>query len=72
MTYHRKKSNMMGALCGAGTATHPEHLSLSSVFSEVSVSQSLVFCVMFCRSFVLLPFFLLAIALFVLQFTASD
>jgi hypothetical protein len=38
--------------------THPEHLSSPSVFSGVYVTQSLIFCVVFCRLlFVLLYFF---------------
>jgi branched-subunit amino acid transport protein len=39
--------------------TLPEHLRSSSVFSGVCLVQSLVFCVVFCRSL----FFLLAVAL---------
>jgi hypothetical protein len=38
--------------------TPPEHLNLPAVFSMVRVAQSLVFCIMFCRSlFVLCPCF---------------
>ena len=38
--------------------THPEHLSSPPVFSGVYVTQSLIFCVVFCRLlFVLLYFF---------------
>jgi hypothetical protein len=53
--------------------TLPQNLSSPSVFSCVSVTRSLVFCVMFYRSlFVSLSFFLFAIVLSVLRFTASD
>ena len=48
------QSNTMGATCGAGTATPPEHLSSLLVFSGVHVTQSLVLCVCFvdrCLSF---------------------
>jgi len=39
--------------------TLPEHLSSPTVFSGVRVTQSLVLCVMCCRSlFVHLPFFI--------------
>jgi hypothetical protein len=39
--------------------TLPEHLSSPSVFSVVRAAQSLVFCVMFCRSsFAFLSFFI--------------
>ena len=48
--------------------TFLEHLSSSPVFSEVHVTRSLVFCVVFCRSL----FVLLAIVLSVLWFTTSD
>jgi hypothetical protein len=45
----------------------------SPVFSGVRVTRSFVFCIVFCRSlFVLLFFFLLAIALSVLRFTDND
>ena len=51
--------------------TLPEHLSSLSIFSRVHISQSLVFCVVFCRSLFVL--FLLGIVLSVLlQITASD
>jgi hypothetical protein len=44
-----------------------EHLRSPPDFSGVRVAQSLVFCVVFCiLLFVLLPFFILTIALFVL------
>ena len=55
--------------------TLPEHLGSSPVFSGVRVAQSLVFCVMFCRSLFVCSFvlFLLVIVLFVLlRSTASD
>jgi len=49
--------------------TLPEHPISTTVFSVVRVAQSVVFCVMFCRSF----FVLLAIVLSVLlRFTTSD
>jgi hypothetical protein len=50
-------------------------LCLPSVFSGVRVARSLIFCVVFCRSFFFCPFilFLLAIVLSVLpRFTDSD
>ena len=51
--------------------TLPEHMSSLSIFSWVRIAQSLVFCVMFCGS--LLVLFLLAIVLSVfLRITASD
>jgi hypothetical protein len=50
--------------------TLPEHLSSFLVFVEVRVVRSLVFCVVFCRPLFVL--FLLAIAVSVLLFTASD
>ena len=51
--------------------TLPEHLISPPVFSVVCVAQSLVFCVVFCRSLFVL--FLLAIVLWVLlRFTGSD
>jgi len=54
-------------------STLPEHLSSPLVASEVRDARSLVFCVVFCRSLViLLSFFLLAIVLSVLRFTDSD
>ena len=50
--------------------TLPEDMKSPPVWSEVRVSRSLVFCVMFCRSlFVPFP---LTIELSVLRFTASD
>jgi hypothetical protein len=53
--------------------TLPERLSSSPIFSGVRVTQSLVFCVMFCRSlFVLLSFFFLTIVLSVILFTDYD
>ena len=49
----------------------PGHMSSSPVFSEVRVARSLVFCVVFCRSFLVL--FLSTIVLSVLlRFTDSD
>jgi hypothetical protein len=70
------QSNTMGATCGAGTATPPEHLSLPLVFSGVHVTQSLVLCVIFCRSlFVLLFFFfwpLCCLSFFDLQILISS
>ena len=51
--------------------TLPGHTCSLSVFSEVRVTQSLVLCIMFCRSLFVL--FLLAIVLSVfLRFTDSD
>ena len=63
-------SNMMGATSGADTA-NPSWVHPPPVFNEVPIAQSLVFCVMFCRSLFVL--YLLAIALSVLLiFTALD
>jgi len=71
----------LGVTCGAGLLTLPEHLSSPTIVSGV---RSLVFCVMFWRSFFeffsyvlyCLSFclcFLLAIVFYVLLlFTASD
>ena len=54
MVFVSLNSNTTGVTCVAGTATLPEH----SVFSGVRVARSLVFCVMFCRSLlVLLSFY---------------
>jgi hypothetical protein len=50
--------------------TLPEHLSSILVFSDVRVAQSLVFCIMFCRSSFVL--FLLPIVSSVPRFTASS
>ena len=50
--------------------TLPKHLTSPPVFSGVCVAQSLVFCVVFCRSLFVL--FLLTIVFSVLQFTDSD
>jgi hypothetical protein len=51
-----------------------EQKLFTPVFSGVGVARSLVFCVMFCRSLLVRVsyFFLLAIVLYVLRFTASD
>ena len=53
------KSNTMDATSGAGTADLTEYLSSPPVISGVLVAQSLVFCVEFCRSLIVL--FLLTI-----------
>jgi len=57
-------SNTMGVTSGTGTVTVPEHLSSSPVcFSGVFVTQSLVFCVVFCQPlFVYLSIFLSSLA----------
>ena len=70
MTYHRvcDKSNTTGAICGTGTAYPSWAPDFIPVFSGVGIARSLVFYVMSCRSL----FVLLAIALSVLQLTASD
>jgi hypothetical protein len=47
-----------------------KYMSSTTVFTEVCVAQSLVFCVGFCKSLFVL--FLLAILLSVLRYTASD
>ena len=49
--------------------TLPEHLSSASVFSLARVAQSVVFCIMFCRSVCLLCICVLYVFL---RFTASD
>ena len=60
-------------LGGAGTATHPEHLSSPPLFSGVRVTRSLVLCVCFVDSCLSCCLFLLAIVLSVrLRFTYSD
>jgi hypothetical protein len=58
----------MGTIGGARTA-HPS--GAPPVFSGFLVARSLVFCVVFCRSFVVLSIFL-AIVLSVLRITDSD
>ena len=51
-------SDTTGDISEQELPTLPEHLSSTSLFSGVRVAQSLVFCVVFCRSlFVLLSFF---------------
>ena len=63
MTYHRvcNKSNKTGATHWAGTAYPSAHPS-SPIFSGVRFAQSLVFCVMLCRSlFILLSFFVFSL-----------
>ena len=53
--------------------TLPEHLRLPQVFNGVRITQSQVFCVMFCRSlFVLLSFFYWPLCCLLLLFTDSD
>ena len=52
MTYHVvcNKSNAAGATCG-GSTTYPSGApEFTQIFSGVHVAQSLVFCVLFCRS----------------------
>ena len=69
MTYHRvcNKSNKTGAISRTGTATIPENLSSSTVFSGVYVAQNLGFL---CNCLSLCP---LVIALFVyFRSTAFD
>ena len=83
MTYHRvcNKRNMMVATCGAGTAYHTVahwFFVLCILFHSIllggvvgRVSESLVLCVMFCRSLSVL--FLFTIVLSVqLRLTTSD
>ena len=69
-TFVCNKGYMIGATSGAGTAYPSEALKFTCIFSGVCVDRSLVFCVMFCRSWFFL--FLLASALSVLLSTASD
>jgi hypothetical protein len=52
--------------------TLPKHLSSPLVFSGVCVTQSLVFCVIFCLPFFVFIFICSAIVLSVLQIMASD
>ena len=64
-----------GATDGAVTATLPEHLSSPLGFSVVHFVRSLVFCVMLCRSFVLLSFFfwsLVCLSFFELRFLITS
>ena len=51
------KSNTTGATCGAWTANLSVSLEFTPDFSWIRVVQSLVFCVMFCRSLFVLLFF---------------
>jgi len=55
----------MGATYDAGTAYPSGEDDFTSDFRVIGVAQSLVFCVVFCRSS-------LSIVLYVLRFTASD
>ena len=55
----------MGATYDAGTAYPSGEDDFTPDFSGIGVAQSLVFCVVFCRSS-------LSIVLYVLRFTASD
>ena len=61
-------SNTTGVTCGAGTA----NLDFTPVLRGVRVARSLVFCVLFCRSLLVLVLFLLAIVLSVFRFGYSD
>ena len=83
MTHHRvyNMSNTIGATSKAAAVYPPEHLSSTSGFCRVRVAQSLVFCVVLCKSLhalfllviVLHALFLLVIVLHALfRFTASD
>jgi hypothetical protein len=74
-------SNTIGATSKAAAVYPPEHLSSTSGFCRVRVAQSLVFCVVLCKSLhalfllviVLHALFLLVIVLHALfRFTASD
>jgi hypothetical protein len=51
--------------------TLPEHLCSSPVFSGVRVARSLVFCVVFCSSLVVL-FHLVIVLSVLIRFTPSD
>ena len=55
--------------CEAGIAYPFGTPGFTQVFGEGRFARSLVFCVMLCRSFVVL--YLLAIVLFILRFTAT-
>lgn len=69
----REKNNMSLFLVEQELLTILEHLSSPPVLSGVFVTQSLVFCVVFCRSIFVFLCFILAIVLSViLRCTASD
>jgi hypothetical protein len=58
MMFVLSNSNMTDVTCGAGTADLSGAPTFTSSFSGVSATQSLVSCVVFCRSLlVLLSFF---------------
>ena len=66
-----KKSNMAGATGGVGTAFRTNEFT--PCFSAIHIAQSMVFCVMFCRSVCPFVLFLLAIVFSVLlRVTTSD
>ena len=48
---------LTGVTCGAGTANPSGAPEFPLVFNAVLVAQSLVFCVVFCRSFFVLSSF---------------
>ena len=64
MTFMSFNGNLTGVTCEAGTASHSGAPEFTPVFDGVRVAQSLVLCVMFCRSLFVL--FLLAIVLSVI------
>ena len=77
MTYDRvcNKSNTTVATCVAVIANLPEHLSSPPAFSGVRVARSLVFCLMFCISLLVLLSFSFGhcvVCPSFIWFTASD
>jgi len=56
MIFASFNSSSMGATSKVGSATLPEHIS-SSRFSGVRIAQTLVFCVLFCVSLLVILFF---------------
>ena len=71
MMFVSYNSYTMGVTCRAATVNPTGTFSSSPGFSGVRVARSLVFCVMFCRSwFVLLSFFF-SPSLFDLRFMIS-
>jgi len=69
MTYHGvyNESKTMGATSGAGTAYLSGAPEFTPVFSGIHVSQSLVFCVLFCRSLLIVFLFFFAIVVVIVQ-----
>ena len=57
MAYHRvcSKSNIVGAMCGAGTVALPQHMSSPRVLCGVRVARSVVLCACFADRCLSLP-----------------